>query len=315
MSRRPSDLIQDAAISGNGSIILNGINGAFNVADFNCNGHAVTNGQNHTIKGNGDIFMGGGSLTNNGTIAPGLSPGRLDYSGTLNLGSTSNLFFEIGGTAQGTQYDWLNRIDSGMQTLGGDLHVRLINGFLPANSDTFTIVTTQQILAGSFGNVMNGGRLQTDDGAGSFQVTYNVLNDPIASRNVVLSDFQPSASPPACSPNEVEGGGSIASPHGGQATFTMDVKFIVRKNRQKLVGSFNYQDSGSGFSLSAKKISSLTFDCKHAQFSGTAKIKKANVNFTVDAYENGSSGDQLFIHISNGYSAGGTLTSGNIQIH
>jgi hypothetical protein len=54
-------------------------------------------------------------------------------------------------------------------------------------------MTTQAMIAGTFTNVANGGRLNTTDGAGSFRVTYSVLNDPVASRNVVLSDFQPSA--------------------------------------------------------------------------------------------------------------------------
>ena len=302
----------NTAIGGTGTIALT--NGA--LMQINA-GQNVSNGPNHTIKGNGNLdIVGGSSLTNNGTIAPGLSPGQLNVNGDLELGSTSNLAFEVGGTGQGTTYDWLNRIDGGMQTLGGSLHVRLVNGFTPANSDTFTIFTTQQILAGSFSNVMNGGRLQTDDGAGSFQVTYNVLNDPIASRNVVLSDFQPTAGPPPCgSPTDADGGGFIASPHGGQATFTMDVKFIMRGKRQRLTGSFGYEDPAAGFSFSAKKISSLTFDCNHAQFSGTGRIKKTNVTFTVDAYDNGSSGDQLFISISNGYSAGGMLTGGIIQFH
>ena len=159
-------------------------------------GQTVTNGSSHTIKGNGTIgIVGGGSLTNNGTIAPGLSPGQLNINGDLELGSTSNLSFEIGGTGQGTSYDWLDKIDNGTLTLNGTLTVRLINAFTPASTDTFTIVTTQQVLAGAFSNVANGARLNTADGGGSFQVTYNVLNDPTDSQNVTLSNFQPSATP------------------------------------------------------------------------------------------------------------------------
>src|SRR5438309_2914058 len=172
----------DGAIGGNGSVTLNGIVGVFNVADFDCNGHAVINGANHTIKGNGDIFMNGGTLTNNGIITPGLSPGQLDYAGTLNLGSTSNLVFEIGGTTQVSQYDLLNKIDGAAQTLGGNLVVRLINNFTPASTDMFTILTTQTTLAGAFSNVASGQRLSTADGHGSFIVTYS-------GNNVVLSQF------------------------------------------------------------------------------------------------------------------------------
>jgi hypothetical protein len=177
----------DGTLGGSGSVKLNGIVGSFNVADFNCNGHNVINGANHTIQGNGDIFMNGGTLTNNGIITPGLSPGQLDYSGTLTLGSTSNLVFEIGGTTQVTQYDLLNKIDGAAQTLGGNLVVRLINNFTPASSDTFTILTTQTTLQGAFSNVASGGHLATADGHGIFTVTYSGQN------NVVLSQFTPTA--------------------------------------------------------------------------------------------------------------------------
>ncbi len=43
--------------------------------------------------------------------------------------------------------------------------------------------------------------------------------------------------------------------------------------------------------------------------------KHGKITFTVDVYDHGSSGDQFFIATSNGYSRGGTLTSGNILIH
>ena len=134
---------------------------------------------------------GGSTFNNHGTMAPGFPPGTANVSGNWQLGSTSNLAFGIEGTTPGTQYDVFNKTDGSALTLNGDLSVRLMNGFVPANSDVFTIVTTQQILAGSFSNVANGGRINTEDGAGSFRVTYNVLNDPIASSKVVLSDFQP----------------------------------------------------------------------------------------------------------------------------
>ena len=133
----------DGTLGGTGSVTLNGILNAFNVAGFDCNGHNVINGASHTIKGNGDIFMNGGVLTNNGTIAPGSSAGQLNVFGNLVLGSTSNLSMEVGGTAPATQYDVLNKTDAAQLVLAGTLSVRLINGFTPAAANTFTIVTTQ----------------------------------------------------------------------------------------------------------------------------------------------------------------------------
>jgi hypothetical protein len=166
-------------IGGAGSIVLTNA-GKMEIVS----GVAATNGQNHTIKGNGTLQIdSSASLTNNGAIAPGLSPGHLDYSGSLTLGSTSDLSVEIGGTTQGTAYDWLNKTDAGAQTLAGNLSLQLINGFMPANSDTFAVVTTPTTLQGAFGNVASGGRLNTADGLGSFKVTYNTAN-------VTLSEFQ-----------------------------------------------------------------------------------------------------------------------------
>ena len=175
------------ALTGTGSVTLNGI--GFNVAALTVNNVAVTNGVAHTIGGNGDLFIDGGSalLTNNGIIAPH----QLNFRGILTLGLTSNLSFEIGGTTQGTQYDLLNKTDGGTLTLNGNLTVSLINNFTPVSSDVFTIVTTQTILAGAFNNVPSGGRLNTVDGTGSFVVTYHVPNNPALSQNVTLSNFGP----------------------------------------------------------------------------------------------------------------------------
>jgi len=202
----------------NGAVISSGGFGEF---DFNGVGNAIGTTQNlagmGTYNTNGQINFhcrqstnavigisalvegvfnhnidGGSTLTNNGTMAPGFPPGQANVGGNWQLGSTSNLDFDIGGTISGTNYEVFNKTDGGALTLHGNLVVHLINNFTPQNSDTFTIVTTQAILQGAFSNVANGGRLTTADGGGSFQVTYNVLNNPVASRNVMLSNFLPS---------------------------------------------------------------------------------------------------------------------------
>ena len=109
--------------------------------------------------------------------------------------------------------------------------------------------------------------------------------------------------------------GSIQGPNGGNASF----QSVVRHTQKgKTIGNFHYDDPASGLSFDGIKISGLTFiGFNHARFSGIAKVsKKKQYSFTVDAYDNGPSGagDQFFITISNGYSAGGALTSGDIDI-
>lgn len=158
-------------------------------------GYGCTN--DGTLKGNGNLQFTGspGSLTNNGTIAPGSPLGRLDIgfaSGNLNLASTSSLSFEIGGTAQGTTYDLLNKTDNGALTLNGNLTVQLVNGFTPASTDTFTVITTQQLLQGAFSNVASGARLNIV--GGSFVVNYSGTN------NVTLSNFSKGGPTPRSTP-------------------------------------------------------------------------------------------------------------------
>jgi hypothetical protein len=142
----------------------------------------VLNGS--VLGGNGTIQLRQGvSLTNNGTIAPGSSAGRLNVDGDIELNYSSTLSCEIGGTTPATQYDVLNKIDASTLTLKGKLTVSLINGFTPRPSDTFTVLNTQTMLDGAFTNVKSGGRMNTAEGAGSFKVTYN------GASNVILSNF------------------------------------------------------------------------------------------------------------------------------
>jgi autotransporter-associated beta strand protein len=175
---------------------------------------AVTVNNTATLGGNGTIHLDAGlgaSLINNGTIAPGDAVGQLNVDGPVSLGSTSDLSIEIGGTNQGVNYDLLN-ITNGALTLNGALNVRLINGFTPQQSDTFTIVATPSSIGGTFTNVQSGGRLNTADGSGSFQVTYSGINNAILSDNVILSNFGPPGAPMAQD-------AFSRKTHGGAGTF------------------------------------------------------------------------------------------------
>ncbi|MGI9172775.1 MAG: beta strand repeat-containing protein [Chthoniobacterales bacterium] len=188
-----------------GSVSLNG---------GTLNNTGSLNIQGGLLRGNGTV---NGPVSNSGTISPGFSVGLLTINGDLQLGSTANLSFEIGGTGQGTTYDWLNKTDGAALTLNGNLTLTLINGFTPANSDMFTIVSTQTMLAGAFANVANGTRLQTTDGAGSFKVTYHVVNDPLLSRNVTLSEFAPTL---------VLTSAASRKTHGGAGSFDINLPFM-----------------------------------------------------------------------------------------
>ena len=70
-------------------------------------------------------------------------------------------------------------------------------------------------------------------------------------------------------------------------------------------------------SFHSTKITSLIFNGNQAHIAGSGKVGKTKVTFTVDATDNGYPGTNDFfsIHLSNGYSASGSPTSGDITIH
>ncbi len=98
----------------------------------------------------------------------------------------------------------------------------------------------------------------------------------------------------------------------------MDVESRQIKNKPKAFGTFSYSDPTANLSFSSNKITSVTFTGNHAHFTGTAKLsKKSRLSFTVDATDNGTPGtlDTFSIQVSNGYTAGGNLTSGDISVY
>jgi hypothetical protein len=149
----------------------------------------------------GGFVTGSGTIENiantGGTIAPGNSVGAISITGNLTLGNNSKLSIDLGGRAQGTQYDFLSEGGSVALTLDGTLTLNFINGFQDAvtASDSFTILTSNLTLLGAFDNVANGARLDVANFPGSFQVNYGA-GSPFGSQHVVLSAFvipEPSA--------------------------------------------------------------------------------------------------------------------------
>jgi hypothetical protein len=174
-------MVFNGTFTNNGSLVL--ANGA--AAQF-ANSLSFTN---TFLGGTGTITAP--AVTAGGTVSPGNSPGMLAITGDFTLLNTSVLLIELGGTTQGTQYDYLNV--GGNVTLGGLLDIKFVNGFGGSilATDQFTILSAGGTsgLSGAFANVASGGRLSTIDGLGSFQVNYNGVN------SVTLTNFQPVPEP------------------------------------------------------------------------------------------------------------------------
>lgn len=167
---------------------------------------ALTLAKNATVQFDNAPTIAGGSVTGSGIISGSIgfgaamlspstpnattvgTPGLIGITGNLDLISTSLLLMQIGGTAQGTGYDFVSV--SGTATLG-NAQLQLVFGNSFAGTvkatDTFTILSASS-LGGAFSNVANGQRLFTSDNLGSFVVNYGP-GSVFGSSSVVLSQF------------------------------------------------------------------------------------------------------------------------------
>jgi autotransporter-associated beta strand protein len=148
-------------------------------------------GTGGVVVNNGGRLRGVGTIAGSvsvtgGTLAPGAatSPGTLTTSGAVTLAPAGTFLVKLGGTGAG-QSDLLNLGSTGTINLGGaTLTGTLVNGYVPANADTVTIIsgTGATAVSGTFAqstSVFVG----TAGGFGYFaDVTYN-------SSSVVLSNF------------------------------------------------------------------------------------------------------------------------------
>ncbi len=92
--------------------------------------------QGSRLQGDGTVHS---TVTNRGTVAPGVSAGAMTVDGDYAQSETGVLSIEIGGTAPGADHDQL--VVTGGATLDGALHIELINGFTPQPGDVFEIMT------------------------------------------------------------------------------------------------------------------------------------------------------------------------------
>ena len=132
-----------------------------------------------TVEGTGTVAA---NVTNNGTFAPGLSPGILHVDGPYSTDS-GTLDVEIGGLTPGTGHDQLDV--TGPVTLGGTLEITTLPGFTPAEGDSFTIVKGSSV-SGSFDDVVG-----AEVGAGlryTVQTTASTVVLTVASRALSIGN-------------------------------------------------------------------------------------------------------------------------------
>jgi T5SS/PEP-CTERM-associated repeat protein len=126
-----------------------------------------------------------------GTLAPGnadVPAGSTVVTGNYTHQAGATLAIDIGGTGQGTQYDFVDV--QGTASMAGILQLSLVDEFVPDADDQFVVFNTATLWLGSFSNVASGQRLYMADGAGSFLVHYGPTSIFNANQ-VVLTQFVP----------------------------------------------------------------------------------------------------------------------------
>jgi Galactose oxidase, central domain/Kelch motif len=118
--------------------------------------------------------------------------------------------------------------------------------------------------------------------------------------------------------------GIVATKVDGRGTFDNqenEVTFNFHANQPEdgsTLGYYSFCDPAAGVCITKGKTESLSITGINAEFSGKARLEDGTrVTFDVSVTDNGEPGilDTISITLSNGYSAGGTLTSGDIRIY
>jgi autotransporter-associated beta strand protein len=129
------------------------------VIDGNFTNNGAVNGP--TAAGKNLTFVddvdGTGSYSGNVLFSDGFSPGSGTAAASIALqnatfDSTSTLIVKLGGTSAGMQYDQLNA--TGAASVGGTLDVRLVNGFVPSQGQSFTILNAAGKVSGNFATIL-----------------------------------------------------------------------------------------------------------------------------------------------------------------
>ncbi len=143
-----------------------------------------------SLQGGGVVVAPTAGLVVNGDLAPGgplaatLTQTLTIQGGPVTFGSESSLTMQLAGLL-GAEFDQLV-VSEGLLTLDGTLVLSLSGGFVPTESDQFTIVSGLQGISGAFANAAFGDRVAFADG--SFLVS-------LSGNDVVLSNYMPVPEP------------------------------------------------------------------------------------------------------------------------
>ena len=122
---------------------------------------------------------------------------------------------------------------------------------------------------------------------------------------------------PTSTPGQVTGGGHVLNPTDGEE---VAFGFNAKADESRIIGNCTVVDKAPARNVKIKclTVDSLVQTGNAATFFGQAEINGVATNYRIDVTDNGEPGagrDSFTIQTSSGYSAGGTLDNGNVQVH
>ncbi|HYZ18290.1 MAG TPA: post-COAP-1 domain-containing protein [Gaiellaceae bacterium] len=148
---------------------------------------------------------------------------------------------------------------------------------------------------------------------GRTSAPYDVYADLDATRSFDFQIVGGNPPPPPPPPGEgckVTGGGTIPTGVATEGTFTINAQ-------PGLKGKAQFRD-GSAADFRSTRLTEISCGAGgHGTVKGTGINNGHAVDFTIEVVDHGESGttDAFSISLSDGYTAGGTLTRGNVQVH
>jgi T5SS/PEP-CTERM-associated repeat protein len=179
-------LVTGNTTNNNGRIFTVGNGTSAATLQLNGGTHAFSN--NLVIASNASLIGAGtivGNVTNFGGFSAGTSPGSLGINGSLFLQPSARMTFEIGGLFPTNQYDVI--AVTNFVEFAGTLSLSFINNFLPAPTNSFTLVSFASS-SGSFTNAPNGGRVNLTNNLASFSANYTGTTFVLGNVQYVDSD-------------------------------------------------------------------------------------------------------------------------------
>lgn len=299
-------------VRGNGTVVYEGttdyqgtvlINNANLKVDGQMNQASVFVCRNSGFSSQRGKLSGGGTITgnvfaNSGAISPGagetLTVGSLNLNsadpGNGTLGSAVDIDINSGGTS-------LVAV-TGTASLAGALQIKIDPS---AQAGAYTLLTSSGI-TGTFDSV-------TFTGVTPSNYTLSYL--PNGAPTYVQMTFDLT---PAVVSSKVTGSGTFN--HGGApVTFKLSA---TRNANNQITASMSYNDVVAGVRFDNPVVTTLNFNGNQTTIAGTVNVlgtnPKKNATFTVTTTDNTApTPDAINISINNGYSASGTLTSGDIK--